>query len=47
MINILHGLGVRLLNLGFHTPFMVNELLLRIFLPCVQGCTVYIKYDLI
>ncbi|RDD44671.1 Alpha-aminoadipic semialdehyde synthase, mitochondrial [Trichoplax sp. H2] len=22
MINILHGMGVRLLNLGFHTPFM-------------------------
>lgn len=24
MINILHGLGLRLLALGHHTPFMVN-----------------------
>lgn len=24
MINILHGLGVRLLALGHHTPFMVS-----------------------
>ena len=26
MINILHGLGLRLLALGHHTPFMVNSL---------------------
>lgn len=26
MINILHGLGLRLLALGHHTPFMVNIL---------------------
>lgn len=25
MINILHGLGLRLLALGHHTPFAVNE----------------------
>ena len=25
MINILHGLGLRLLALGHHTPFMVNN----------------------
>lgn len=24
MVNILHGLGLRLLALGHHTPFMVN-----------------------
>ena len=24
MINILHGLGLRLLTLGHHTPFMVG-----------------------
>lgn len=24
-INILHGLGLRLLALGHHTPFMVSE----------------------
>ena len=24
MINILHGLGLRLLSLGYHTPFMVS-----------------------
>lgn len=27
MINILHGLGLRLLALGHHTPFTVNSLL--------------------
>lgn len=27
MINILHGLGLRLLALGHHTPFMVSKLL--------------------
>ena len=32
MINILHGLGLRLLALGHHTPFMVSMLLLWIFL---------------
>lgn len=26
MINILHGLGLRLLALGHHTPFMVSKL---------------------
>ena len=26
MINILHGLGLRLLALGHHTPFTVNDL---------------------
>lgn len=26
MINILHGLGLRLLALGHHTPFMVNSI---------------------
>jgi hypothetical protein len=26
MINILHGLGLRLLALGHHTPFMVTKL---------------------
>lgn len=26
MVNILHGLGLRLLALGHHTPFMVNSL---------------------
>lgn len=25
MINILHGLGLRLLALGHHTPFMVSK----------------------
>jgi alpha-aminoadipic semialdehyde synthase len=25
MINILHGLGIRLLALGHHTPFMVSN----------------------
>lgn len=25
MINILHGLGLRLLALGHHTPFMVGS----------------------
>ena len=25
MINILHGLGIRLLALGHHTPFMVQS----------------------
>ena len=25
MINILHGLGLRLLALGHHTPFMVSH----------------------
>ena len=25
MINILHGLGLRLLALGYHTPFMVSS----------------------
>lgn len=24
MVNILHGIGLRLLALGHHTPFMVN-----------------------
>lgn len=27
MINILHGLGLRLLALGHHTPFMVNKII--------------------
>lgn len=31
MVNILHGLGLRLLALGHHTPFMVN-----IFEPFLQ-----------
>jgi len=26
MINVLHGLGLRLLALGHHTPFMVSNL---------------------
>lgn len=25
MLNILHGIGVRLLALGHHTPFMVSQ----------------------
>lgn len=25
MINILHGMGLRLLALGHHTPFMVGD----------------------
>jgi alpha-aminoadipic semialdehyde synthase len=25
MVNILHGLGLRLLALGHHTPFMVSD----------------------
>jgi alpha-aminoadipic semialdehyde synthase len=29
MINILHGLGLRLLALGHHTPFMVTKPLPR------------------
>ena len=29
MINILHGLGLRLLALGHHTPFMVTILFLK------------------
>ena len=29
MINILHGLGLRLLALGHHTPFMVIEFPIR------------------
>lgn len=28
MVNILHGLGLRLLALGHHTPFMVKTLLI-------------------
>lgn len=31
MVNILHGLGLRLLALGHHTPFMVRRL--RSLLP--------------
>lgn len=30
MVNILHGLGLRLLALGHHTPFMVNGLLFQV-----------------
>lgn len=26
MVNILHGIGLRLLALGHHTPFMVRDL---------------------
>lgn len=27
MVNILHGLGLRLLALGHHTPFMVSNVI--------------------
>lgn len=39
MINILHGLGLRLLALGHHTPFMVllSFDLLRTSLICVSA----------
>lgn len=30
MINILHGLGLRFLALGHHTPFMVREIILSV-----------------
>lgn len=36
MINILHGLGLRLLALGHHTPFMVG-----LCAVCIHLCTSY------
>ena len=33
MINILHGLGLRLLALGHHTPFMASILIFRLSSP--------------
>ena len=35
MINILHGMGLRLLAIGHHTPFMVSQFSLC-FLLCVM-----------
>lgn len=41
MINILHGLGLRLLALGHHTPFTVNfKRKIKIF---TQFCVIYWK----
>lgn len=37
MINILHGLGLRLLALGHHTPFMVSRPYLLFYL--ITGIT--------
>ena len=31
MIDIMHGMGLRLLALGHHTPFMVNTVLFLTF----------------
>jgi alpha-aminoadipic semialdehyde synthase len=38
MVNILHGLGLRLLALGHHTPFMVS-----VRLYCFQSAFLYIN----
>lgn len=37
MVNILHGLGLRLLALGHHTPFMVNHLVARSYSCSAEG----------
>ena len=46
MVNILHGLGLRLLALGHHTPFMVSGIVLRIVRarrgPCAWPAAIFI-----
>lgn len=40
MINILHGLGLRLLALGHHTPFTVNSLVV-VFLSSFERTAIF------
>ena len=38
MINILHGLGLRLLSLGYHTPFMVSCCVFHTCIKALMAC---------
>ena len=46
MINILHGLGLRLLSLGYHTPFMVSCCVFHTCIKALMAChTIVILHE--
>ncbi len=52
MINILHGLGLRLLALGHHTPFMVrtwfkekNKIVFNVYIPWYHYLRISLRAD--
>ena len=46
MINILHGLGLRLLALGHHTPFMVIKIMDDILFREINNYLIYTDYNM-
>lgn len=44
MINILHGLGLRLLSLGYHTPFMVTCCVVSVEIVVCQTNSKHAQY---